>query len=850
MPYGHSWRNVRWRGVRVRVGMADQAVTTTVTTKGKVKSSSSALCIMLASFSVLMLQVTIIRLLSVVLWYHWAFLSISLAMLGVGVPGVWFTLRPARREMVEQLLIVAGMLVPAAILAIIRLSHHFGEYRALFCVVCILPPMLALGGVVCLLLLEARGRQVSIIYGFDLLGACLGALLVIPAMHLFPTPQLAAGIGFVALAAAWVRRGKVPRVALVVAGVIIALLVWRKPFEIRHSKNYDEAQLKLAYERWTPTARLTFFDGIFWRGDQAEGFGWGMGTRMPKIRVQQYWMEQDGSAGTPIMYFDGDFDGLEFLLYDVTTVGYQLVSPQRVAIVGAGGGRDILSARLSGATQIDAVEINAGLVDVMSTYFKEFSGDVYHLEGVRPIVSEGRSFLRRSDALYDMIQISLIDSWAATAAGAFALSENNLYTLEAYQLYLSRLSEGGILSTSRWIRGDLGFEIPRLVALIKAALRTRGVSEPNAHLAIVEAGGVGTVLAGNEPFTPEQIERLGAIVRDRGLRPIYPKLSRRPASGRIGDGATQRAQTAPRRRLERSGIKLGDGAAPTAEVGLAAPGTPPVIEWVLGDEREASQRAGFDLSPPTDDRPFFFHVLPVFEPVDESLAARFGANGTAVRVLQILMAALTVVTLVLFFAPFALMRWFRRGPGFWRGSGYFACIGLGFMLIEVPWLQRFILFLEHPSHATTIVLACLLLGAGMGSLWSSRLKVAKLQRYGMGVCLLLALLNVVLPSIFAWAMPWSFTARAALAALLLVPVGVPLGLFFPLGMRRFGDDDKAWFWAVNGAFSVLASVVSLALAMQLGFANVTWVGIGAYGLGWLLLRGRRAGDGAATAPAS
>ncbi|MBW2459536.1 MAG: hypothetical protein JRI68_33895, partial [Deltaproteobacteria bacterium] len=502
---------------------------------------------MLASFSVLMLQVTIIRLLSVVLWYHWAFLSISLAMLGVGVPGVWFTLRPVRRGLVEHLLVAAGMLVPAAILAIIRLSHHFGEYRALFCVVCILPPMLALGGVVCLLLLEARGRQVSIIYGFDLMGACLGALLVIPAMHWFPTPQLAAGIGFVALAAAWLRRrhrGKrqLPWFALTVAGVIVAILVWRTPFEIRHSKNYDEAQLKLAYERWTPTARLTFFEGIFWRGDHAEGFGWGMGTRAPKTRVKQYWMEQDGSAGTPIMYFDGELDGLEFLLFDVTTLGYQLISPKRVAIVGAGGGRDILSAKLSGATEIDAIEINGGLVDVMSGYFKEFSGDVYHLEGVRPIVSEGRSYLRRSEGRYDMIQISLIDSWAATAAGAFALSENNLYTLEAYQLYLSRLREGGVVSTSRWIRGDLGFEIPRLVALIKTALRSRGVTDPNAHLMIVEAGGVGTVLAGNEPFTAEQIDELGDIVRRRGLRAIYPKLKRQ-LSRRLGDGARLRVPT-------------------------------------------------------------------------------------------------------------------------------------------------------------------------------------------------------------------------------------------------------------------------------------------------------------------
>ncbi len=467
----------------------------------------------------------------------------------------------------------------------------------------------------------------------------------------------------------------------------------------------------------------------------------------------------------------------------------------------------------------------------MSGYFKEFSGDVYHLEGVRPIVSEGRSYLRRSEGRYDMIQISLIDSWAATAAGAFALSENNLYTLEAYQLYLSRLRAGGVVSTSRWIRGDLGFEIPRLVALIKTALRSRGAADPNAHLLIVEAGGVGTVLAGNEPFTAEQIDELETIVGRRGLRLIYPKPKPKPKTMRRMPSATKLKVPAE---LNERIVQADKGPGAVKHV---APGTPPVIDWVLDDERAASKRAGFDLSAPTDDRPFFFHVLPAFEPVDEELAGRFGANGTAVRVLQLLMAVLTGLTLLLFFAPFALVRWVKRSPGFWRGSAYFGCTGLGFMLIEVPWLQRFILFLEHPSHATTIVLACLLLGAGIGSLLSSRMDGRALQRYGLGVALLLALLNLALPAIFNWALPWSFGARSALAALLLIPLGIPLGLFFPLGMRRFGDAHKAWFWAVNGAFGVLASVVSLALAMQLGFANVTWVGIVAYGLAWLLFRG-------------
>jgi hypothetical protein len=264
---------------------------------------------------------------------------------------------------------------------------------------------------------------------------------------------------------------------------------------------------------------------------------------------------------------------------------------------------------------------------------------------------------------------------------------------------------------------------------------------------------------------------------------------------------------------------------------------PPLVKAILRDQPLGDIAKGLDLSAPTDDRPFFFHTLPVFKPVDTELANHYGINGSAVHVLQVLMLALTALTLLLFFLPFTLTRWLRRPEGFWRGSSFFGCIGVGFMLIEVPWVQRFILFLEHPSHATTIVLACLLLGAGIGSLWSSRLEVRALQRYGVALPIAVAALNVVLPSLFEAALAWPFFVRVVVASLVLTPMGVPMGLFFPLGMRRFAEENKAWFWAVNGAFGVLASVLSLALAMQLGFGNVTWIGVATYLAAWLLLQG-------------
>jgi hypothetical protein len=623
-------------------------------------------------------------------------------------------------------------------------------------------------------------------------------MLVIPAMDVVPTPQLVAALGCLPLVAATVLEpGRLAR--LVPAAAAVALpIVWSAPLELRYAKAYDEAEMRPIYERWTPTARLTFFDRLPFASlrdenpDQHQGFAWGTGMRATKSPVRQYWIEQDANAGTPITSFDGDLEKVSFLLYDVTTVGYQLRPPKRVAIIGAGGGRDILTARLTGAEQIDAVELNPHIVDLVSNRFGDVSGGVYQLEGVRAQVSEGRSFLTRSESRYDLIQISLIDSWAATAAGAFALSENNLYTLEAYRLYWSRLSDSGLLSTSRWMAGKAVLEMPRLIGLNRAALVSMAVPDPEAHLALVQGMRVGTVLLSKRPFSASEIARLRGISAERGFQLHHP-------------------------------LPPGEGA--------------PIVQRSLREGPEFLNADGFEMTTPTDDRPFFFQVFPILKLPDRELIDRFSANAQSVYALQLLVVTLAVVALALFFAPFALARWMPARHGLWRGSGYFVAIGIAFMWVEVPWLQRFILFLGHPSYASTVVLASLLLGAGLGSLASARLGLGFLQRFGWLVPALVLAVDLALAPLFGATLGWVFPLRVALSALLLAPIGFLLGSFFPLGMLRFGDRNKAWFWAMNGAAGVLATAASLAGAMAFGFSRVAWAGVAAYALAVLLVRG-------------
>ena len=750
------------------------------------------LAIAIASFAVLFFQIAATRVLSVVLWYHWAFLSISLAMLGLGAPGVWFALKKPGPGALQRCLLLGGLAIPAALVAVVRIGSSAGVTGSVVaCMACLLVPLLLLGAAVCLLLLHA-GPAIGRMYGFDLVGASLAAALVLPVLGVVPTPEAIALTGLLPVLAAYlVGAGRLP--TAVAAAAIVAVVLHGGPLAIGSTKGPDERLVTPDHVVWTPTARLSFFDMQKTFKGSVPGWIWGYGTKATPVLVDQFFMEQDSQAGTPITRFDGDtadMSELEFLMFDVTSAAYQVRPPKRVAIVGGGGGRDILTALRAGAEDIDAVEFNAGVIRTLSTRYKEFSGDIYHAKGVTPHASEGRAFLTQSRGDYDLIQISLIDSWAATAAGAFTLAENNLYTVEAFELYLSRLAEDGVVSTSRW-RGDVfPLETARLLLLNQQALRAIGVARPEEHLLVLSAVNVSTVMASRRPFSVEEIDRARAVCEQRGFELTFP------------------AAPQPDKRADPPTI-LRDGPGPLAAVGIT-------------------------IDPSTDDKPFFFQSLPVFGRFDREFARSCGINGEGIWALQILMLVLSGLTVLLFFAPFALRKWLPGREGFWRGSGFFAAIGLSFMFIEIPWLQRFVLFLGHPSTAATVVIGSLLLGAGAGSLRSERTGAAAARRLWPLVPLVLAAVNVAMSPLFAATLGLAEAARIGIAIAVLLPIGFLLGHFFPLGMIRFGSDNRAWFWAVNGACGVLASVCSLALAMTLGFKAVAWIGVGGYVVAGLL----------------
>ena len=752
--------------------------------------------IALVACALLLYEVAVTRVLSVVLWYHFAFLSVSLAMLGVGAPGVWFALRPPGERSLRFALHAGAALLPLSVIAILRMRPvveglGLGETPWVIVVVtAVMLPMLALGSAICILLIRARGRQIGAMYGADLLGAMLGALLTPLFLQIVPTPQLVALLSLLPLAAAVIGSRRLSRAAVVITALLAVALVWREPFEVVYNKSYSEERQRPLFSRWTPTARITLFDHPIWSPLPDFPWLWGMGERYSPRPIRQMWIDQDGSAGMPIERFTGDPRALGYLLFDVTSIGYEWAEPRRVCVIGAGGGRDVLTALVAGATLVDAVELNGGIVETVSGRAHEFSGDVYHHRGVRAVISEGRSYLTRAPGPYDLVQISLVDSWAATAAGAYALSENFLYTVEALQLYWSRLSDHGVVSISRWTGGQQQLEAARLAHLAKEALRRLGVDRPEQHMAFVESGRVGTLLVSRRAFSPEHVARLDAMCEARGFHRRWP----------VPPGAS----------TSRVASVLSEGIGRFTALGL-------------------------DFSPPTDDRPFFFQTVSLLRrQTDPSL---LGFNERSVTLLRGVLIGLALLAMILFFVPFVGARRGQPHSGLLRGSGYFAAIGLGFMCVEMPWIQRSILLLGHPTYATSVVLGVLLLGAGVGSITAGKLELPVIQRWRFALPVLVAGTFLLSVHLFSATLGMAFGWRLGVVVSMLLPTGWAMGFAFPSGIMRFGDDHKAWFWAINGAFGVFAGALSLALAMILGFRGVVAIGLVAY-LAAAMLLGR------------
>jgi hypothetical protein len=737
--------------------------------------------------STLALQVLVTRVFAAVLYYHFGFMAISLALLGVGGGAILIYVRPAwferaslERTLARWSILYAGLLV-LAIALIVRLDYTLGDEisgqfvfnLAAACILAALPLLAA--GIVIALAVRGYAASIGRVYAFDLAGAGLGAAAVVPIMWIVDVPTMIVALALVAALAALLFAGvqrperNLALGAMGAAALVVVLAGTTSAFYLPPLGGDPEA------ERWTPLNRVLGY--------------------LPARELRNGNVVYDRNFGEIIPYSgSGPVPDWSLLQEGGQSIGYSLTRGGDSIVIGGGGGRDILTALYGGSGSVDVVELNRGIRDVVDDELGDFSGSPYSLPKVNTLIGDGRSRLAESDRMYDQIQIGYVDTFSPSGAQAFALTENNLYTVEAFDEYFDHLKPGGVLNLARPVEHN-GEEALRATVLALESLREYGVENPERNVVVLYGDYVtpfrgfdyATILVKLDPFTSAEMAQI--------------------------------------RRL-----------AKTRTTGIAfAPGGPYRDAWAKLEAAESPiafcEGYRLNVCPNTDDEPFFFNMKRLKDLGGESASGSIGVPDPLL-VLLITLAILGGLAALAFVVPLALVN--REGRPTVGALGFFAAIGLGFLILEVVLIQRFVLFLGFPTYSLSVVLFALLVFTGAGSLLSTRLgsDPRRVLMTSLAVtALLIAASAYGLQPLLRALIDLPFTARLVLTVLILAPLGLTLGMAMPIGLirlQRLHPDGVPWAWGINGIASVVASVLAIAVAITFGFAITTLVALACY----------------------
>ena len=790
--------------------------------------------IALVSAATLLLELTLLRLFAVQQFYHFAFMAVSLALLGGGASGSLLSLW-RRRLAPAGLCLAFGAASLGAYLIInylpfdsfsIAWDRRQVLYLALYFLAAAAPFLfsgLLVGGEL-VAGSRAQGPGAHLVYGANLIGSALGCVASLPAL------KALGGVGALLLAAVLgcgagllfgdpapaLKRVRVAALALGLAG-LAALLVRPAFLEQRLSPYKALPMLAQAPDAhhvrtdWDATARVDVIESSSIHSMP------GLSLLAPVGPPPQAGLLLDGDNLMPITGLaPGSRQAALLADYMPNGLAYHLRPGARTLVIEAGTGLDVLLALAAGATHVTAVEDNALVIATVRDLYREFTGGLYTHPRVTVVNQSGRVFVRgAAPGRFDLVIVALTDPYRPVTSGAYSLTENYLYTVEAFGDYLRVLDGDGLLVVTRWLQTPPS-ECARTFGTMAAALAASG-RNPADHLIAFRTLRTLTVIAGVRPFAPGEIETVRAFLTRRGFDGVYyPGI--RPDE------------------INRYNV-------------LAEPIYHRLFVELLNDPATTYATYRFDIRPPTDDRPFFFHYF-TWQQTPEVLATLgrtwqpFGGSGYFVLVALLVLVGLASAVLIV--APLLLagQRWTAAsdpGPANreshprprarvprWRVFVYFACLGLAFLFVEIPLAQRFILVLEQPVTALAVVLFAILVFSGLGSLTVQR------WRLGWGLAALVLLIAVYPPMVqhlSALALRWPEAGRIGITVLTLVPLGYLMGLPFAGGLQVLGARNAAlvpWAWAINGSFSVVSAVLAVLLALAWGFPVVLWLGALAY----------------------
>ena len=822
------------------------------------------LSVALLAGSIIAYEIALVRLFSIAQWHHFAHMIISLALLGFGASGTaisltqrwlmgnrWTSNEVDRRF--HNAYTICGLLYSIGVVGCFVLHQYVpfnplmlvwqpSQVLSIFVLYLILSVPFFFGAACIGLALLRFAGNVNRLYFFDLFGSGIGALGIIVTMYLIPPAQnltLISTIGFCAvLIANWeswkTRRGRriIPITGLAAAftGYLLfnPISIKISPYKgLSSTLNFPDAQI--LNERHSPFGVLHVVRSGLIRAVP----GLSLNTQQP---IQpQLGLFTDADGMTAITDFRGDLSKLGYLGDTTSALAYHLIEPPRVLVLGAGGGGDVLNALYHGAVSVDAVELNPQVIELVAKEHKDFAGHIYAPDSPYPVqvhAAEARGFVRATTERYDLIQIALLDSVSASAAGTHALSESYLYTVEAFTDLYQHLTPGGIISITRWLKTPPR-DMIRLFATAVETLEQYDGAAPAQQLAMIRGWRTGTLLIKKGTFDAVDRAAIQDFCRERSFDIAY---------------YTQMSEVEANRYNQ-----------------LTEPIYFRAAQAILSNDRKQFYEGyPFNIRPTTDNRPYFFQFLrfdsliQMVRTVGRSAIPfiEWGYLLLIATLIQAVLAGLVLILIPLFFlkreaasstapnshstTPSHLSRCNGGESQTWRVFIYFLSLGVGFMFIEMSFIQKFLLLLANPTYAVAVVLCAFLLFAGLGSLFSVKLRaIGRLRQHpiavAIGILSVLALVYLqLLPPIFHRFLASSDIVKIAVSIGLIAPLAFFMGMPFPLGidwLQRHHPHLIAWAWGINGYASVVSAILATCLAIALGFNLVILLAVGIYLIG-------------------
>ena len=770
--------------------------------------------VFLSSFSSLAYEITLTRIFSISLSYHFAFMIISIAMLGIGASGTALSLFPRLknpRAGLESLLLATSIPISYLLSKAIpfdpeRLLWAKTQllYIGLYYLVLSIPFFFA--GLIIAKAFSSFSEESGLLYGGDLLGAGAGSLGVLLLMTITGPDQAVFEISFIGFLSPLVLGGKRLKVlSLALLLFVLTLLIlhphWMSPRispfkELQVALRYPGANLLKTYN--SPFSRIDLFQS------PAVRFAPGLSLRYLDPLPEQIGISIDGGEIHAVTH-PADETSLAFLEYLPSSLPYEMRRPNDVLVLDPRGGLQVLVANHFGSKNIHKVEGNPLIVKIIQNDLREFSGDLY---SQNTGLGLGRSFLRSGDRRFDLIDFSLM---GAVPSGSFGISEDYRFTVEAFREYIGYLKPEGYLSISLFLIPPPRTEL-RILTTLATALEELGLKDVERQIISIRSWGTITLLAKSSPFDEGEIEAVKRFSKGRRFDLVYYPGIQEEETNRF--------------------IRMAfDEYAAAFKKILNAETRQRFIRHYL-----------FDVRPVRDENPFFHSYLKL-----ENMMGIYKTMGKKWQyfieegyLLLAVFFQVLLLSLILIFVPVITTMKAEAAKTEVKVKplplSYFAFLGIGFMFVEVSLVQKMILPLENPSYAVAAVLASVLIGSGMGSMWSHKATALRTPSITLIISILITAYSLMLPYLSRVVSPYPMVLKIPMVFFLLLPLSLLMGIPFPAGLKLLGDSHDSlipWAWAINGCLSVLAPLMAIMLAMALGFKAILWIGAGAYLLAFL-----------------